>query len=327
MAVLALVTLALTALIVRPTAHSTDALAAVPAGAPSALLAPKEADLGPLARALQRQITTALSATQWPQLEPSMESGISETWPPEINRCGLPIPASDRDCTWGSPNAPTRITVVGDSVAMHYANSLRELALSSNQIQVHVEALGGCPFANDRVFTSDQKLIDACPARRQHAVDYINANKPTVVIISNWYEGYHRVGVDEAMTSEEWFDSVDQMVDKIRDSTSKIVWLAAPPADKNIVACYGNRTSVPADCISRVTTLWFSMAETEQRLAESVGGVWVDSRPWFCNEDGLCPSFVASTPTKHDAVHSTRAYEELIYPVIGESLRAAGLFG
>ena len=128
------------------------------------------------------------------------------------------------------------------------------------------------------------------------------------------------------MTPDEWFDSVRQMVDKIRNSTSKIVWLSAPPADKNIVECYGKRSSVPADCISRVTSQWLSMSATEQRLAESVGGVWVDSRPWFCSQDGRCPSFVGSTPTKHDFVHSTRAYEELIYPVIGESLRAAGVF-
>jgi hypothetical protein len=169
-------------------------------------------------------------------------------------------------------------------------------------------------------------LVDACPARKQHAVDYINANKPTVVIVSNQYVPYHRIGVEPPMTPDEWFDSVHQMVDKVRGSTAKIAWLSAPPMDKNIKDCYGTRASAPADCISRVTSRWLSMAATERRLAESVGGVWVDSRPWFCNADGLCPSFVGSTPTKHDAVHSTRAYEEMVYPVMNESFRAAGVF-
>jgi peptidoglycan/LPS O-acetylase OafA/YrhL len=326
-AVLALLTVGLTAYAMQPAAHSTGTPPPVAAPRPGAPQEPTESKLGPLTSALQQQITIALTATQWPHLEPSMESGISETWPIEIIRCSLTTLPSDQECTWGSPSAPTRITLVGDSVAMHYANSLRELALdSSGQIQVHVEAMGGCPFTNDQVFTSDQSLIDACPARKQHAVDYINANKPTVVIISNWYEGYRRVGVEQAMTPDEWFDSVHQMVDKVRDSTGSIVWLSAPPADKNIAACYGIRSSVPADCISRVTSQWLSMAATERRLAESVGGTWVDSRPWFCSADALCPSFVGSTPTKHDRVHTTRAYEELIYPVIGESFRAAGVF-
>ena len=326
-AVLVLLTVGLIAYVMQPAAHSTGVPSPVAAPPPGAPPAPAEAKLGPLASALQQQITTALSETQWPHLNPSMESGISETWPSEINRCGMPTPASIQECTWGSPAAPTRITVVGDSVAMHYVNSLRLLALNSDdQIQVHAEAMGGCPFTNNPVSTSDRRFGDACPARKQHAIDYINANQPTVVIISNQYEGYERLGVEHAMTADEWFDSVRQMVDKIRNSATKIVWLAAPPADKNIVECYGNRSSVPADCISRVTSQWRSMSATEQRLAESVGGVWVDSRPWFCSQDGLCPSFVGSTPAKHDLVHLTRAYEELIYPIIGESFRAAGVF-
>lgn len=328
LALLVSLSVGLTAYAMVPTAHSTEASPAVsappPLGAPPE---PSQASLGPLASALQEQITTALSATQWPHLNPSMESGMSETWPIELVKCSLPTPPSDGECTWGSPSAPTRIVVVGDSVAMHYANSLRELALNSGgQVQVHVEALGGCPFANDEVFTSDQNLVDACPARKQHAIDYINANKPTVVLVSNMYGGYRRVGVEHAMTPDDWFDSVRQMVDKVRDSTTKTVWLAAPPEDKNIKACYGKRSSVPADCISRITNQWLTMAATERRLAESVDGLWVDSRPWFCNNDGLCPSFVGSIPTKHDAVHSTRAYEEMIYPVMDESLRAAGVY-
>ncbi len=127
------------------------------------------------------------------------------------------------------------------------------------------------------------------PPARQHAVDYINANRPTVVLISNTYGGYHRVGIEHAMTQDDWFDSVRQMVDKVRDSTTKIVWLAAPPEDKNIKACYGKRSSVPADCISRITNQWLSMAATERRLAEAVGGSWVDSRPLFCSNERAVP--------------------------------------
>ncbi|WP_370582043.1 acyltransferase family protein [Mycobacterium sp. OAS707] len=328
-AVMASLLVALTAYVMRPADHvhgspppAADASSDMP-------LKPAGAQLGPLASALQQQITTALSATEWPELNPSMESAIAETWPDEMKPCLWATPPGDQECTWGSPSAPTRIVVVGDSVAAHYANSLRALALNSgDEIQVHVEAMAGCPFNNDQVFTTDQALIDACPARKQHAVDYINANKPTVVIISNSYLPYRRVGVDQAMTPDEWIESVRQMVDKVRESAAKIAWLSAPPLDedKDIKDCYGNRASVPADCIARITTKWLSMAATERRLAESVGGVWVDSRPLFCSEDGLCPSFVDSTPTKHDAVHSTQAYEEMISPVLGESLRSAGVF-
>jgi hypothetical protein len=66
------------------------------------------------------------------------------------------------------------------------------------------------------------------------------------------------------------------------------------------------------------------MAEAEQNLAKSIGATWIDSRPWFCHE-GLCPSFVGSTPTKFDTSHMVAAYGLQIAPVIGESLREAGV--
>jgi hypothetical protein len=258
-----------------------------------------------------------------------MQSQIAKQQPSVYFDCPKPEKVPDVPepvCTWGPPTAPTRIVLVGDSVAERYARSLVDLALNSGgRIQFHTEVSGGCPFTNDQVVTATEYMV-ACAALKQHAVDYINESKPTVVVISNMYMGYHRIGVKQAMTADEWVNSVQQMVDKIRNSTNKIVWLSAPPMDKNIQDCYGNRSNGPADCISRVPNRWLSMAATEQRLAESVGGVWVDSRPWFCSKDGLCPSFVGSTATKSDVDHMTVAYGEKIFPVMDESLRAAGVY-
>ena len=256
-----------------------------------------------------------------------MEAAMTEPWPSEIYGCSESTLPSDDQCTWGSPSAPTRIVVVGDSVALNYANSLRALALNSDdQIQVHVEAMAGCPFINDQTFIEDQELGDACPARRQHAIDYINANQPTVMIIANNYAGLQRSGDDRPVTTDEWIDSVHQIVAHVRDNAAKIVFLSAPPADKNIEDCYGDGSSVPSNCVSRVADQWLATAAAEKHLAGSVGGAWVDSRPWFCSEDGRCPSFVGYTPTKRDAVHTTRAYGELIVPAIDETLRAAGVY-
>jgi hypothetical protein len=303
---------------------STISAAARPA---AAVPEPAEPTFGPLTSALQQQITAALSATQWPQLDPSMDAALTEPWPSEIYRCSETALPSDEQCTWGSPSAPTRIVVVGDSVAMTYANSLRELALNSRDpIQVHVEAMGGCPFINDQTFSEDRELGDACPARNQQAVDYINATKPTAVIIANNYASLQRAGEEGPVAEDEWVDSVRQIVAKFRDSATKIVFLSAPPADKNIEDCYGSGSGVPANCISRVTDQWLATSAAEKRLAAAVGGVWMDSRPWFCSEDGRCPSFVGSAPTKRDAVHMTRSFGELIVHVIGESLKAAGVY-
>jgi hypothetical protein len=141
-----------------------------------------------------------------------------------------------------------------------------------------------------------------------------------VVFLANAYMDIPQVG-----GPPDWADYRLQIVDTFKSSTKKVVWLSAPPDEKNIAECYGIASSVPADCISQVTDQWLTVAHTEQMVAGSVGGVWIDSRPWFCSDNGLCPAFVGSTLTKFDQRHPTRACAEKISPVIADSLAAAGV--
>jgi hypothetical protein len=146
------------------------------------------------------------------------------------------------------------------------------------------------------------------------------------VIISNTYDPKEVYETNHQMTLSEWSESMRQIVDTFRGSTKKIVLLAPPPGDGQISDCYGKRSTPPADCIRLVGSYWLSMAEVEQDLAESFGGTWIDSRPWFCSNGRRCPSFVGSTPTKFDAAHMVPAYGEKIYPAMGESFSDAGVF-
>lgn len=297
-----------------------------------------ERKLGPLASALQDEIVTALKATEWPPLDPSMESAINFTGQaPEVERCGSadPVhhdptltPLDAKLCTWGSPSAPTRVVLVGDSIALAYAEPLLQIALNSGgQVQVQTAWTSGCQFVNDQIANPDQSIVDICPGRKQQVIDMINTTKPDVVIVSNSYDGDKPVyGTNRKLTPHEWAESLQQIVEKFRDSTKKIVLLAPPPANKQISDCYGTRSSTPVDCISQVPNEWLRMAKAEQHLAESIGGTWVDPRPWFCSNGGLCPSFVGSTPTKHDRAHMTPAYGLKIFPVMAESFSDAGVF-
>jgi peptidoglycan/LPS O-acetylase OafA/YrhL len=327
-AALSLVTLGLCAYALRPDVPSQlppPVVAAAPGEVDPSAAEPR---LGPLTSALQEEITHALTMTEWPRLDPSMESAMSTPEsPPEVHACNGVDPLAAGVCTWGSPDAPTRVVIVGDSVALSYAGPLQQLALQSGgQIQVRVAAMGGCEFVDAVIFVPDEAIVAACPERTQRAVDLINSTKPDVVIITNIYGTKRLVESTQWMTTGEWSDSLRQIIDKFRGNTEKVVLLSPPPAEKNIRECYGDRSSVPADCISQVDATWRSMARAEQDVAESVGGTWIDSRPWFCSQQALCPSFVGSTPTKLDTYHMTMAYGQKIYPVMGESLRAAGVF-
>jgi hypothetical protein len=282
---------------------------------------------GPLAAALQSEIAAALQVTTWPQLDPPMESVISGPEDsPEVTYCGGVALRDPAECTWGSPTAPIKVVVAGDSVGLTYVGPLKAIAENSNgRVQVHSEAMAGCAFVNDVMANADQRLVDACPARKQQAVDYIKANKPNLVILAHTYGEKKVAGTDRTLTPVEWADSMRQFVDTFPGI--KVALLAPPPANVTIADCYGNRSHTPADCISKVTDQWKAMADAEEKAATAMGGVWVDSRPWFCSQGQkpLCPSFVGTTATKHDAVHMAPAYGLKISPVIEESLTAAGV--
>lgn len=330
LAALVLLAVASVAYVERPGAFEATSVPPLAVAAPAEndpFIAQPEWD-GPEASALQQEIVQALRATRWPALTPSMESVISEPQAAskEVAYCGGAVFADASRCTWGSASADRRVLVVGNSIAMGYVGPLKDIAIDSGgRVQVRSEAMTGCNFVYDLIENADESFVNACPARKQRAIDFINSDRPEVVIISNNYTPKRVAGTSHILTPGEWARSMRQLVDQFRQNVETLVFLAPPPGDVVIAECYGKRSSSPAECIGSVGSYWLSMAEAERDLAESVGAVWIDSRPWFCSGSGLCPSFVGLTPTKFDAAHMTQAYGAKIRPVIAESLEAAGV--
>jgi hypothetical protein len=186
-----------------------------------------------------------------------------------------------------------------------------------------MESTPGCTFVDGSIVGGGEPWIDSCAGDKQHAIDVINELKPDVVIISNSYTSKHEVGSDSELSASDWHDAMRAFAQRFSGSTSKIVFMSPPPMDKKISDCYGVRSRTPADCISKVTRQWRSMAQAEQQLATSIGGTWIDSQPWFCGTGDLCPSFVGNTLTKTDEVHMTPTYGQRITPVIAESLEGS----
>lgn len=286
--------------------------------------------LGPAGAQLQTEIAKALTATTWPQLDPSMESvmGTEPGVPADFTGCGTVAvnPADPQMCTWGSPSAPTKVVLVGDSVARAYGWSFRDIALNSNgRIQFHLAAVGGCVFTDAEMLQPDDEVANACPALKDQVVDYINTTKPDIVILSNLHSTTKPLAAGGKMAPGEWGEALRRQIDKFRAGTKKVVLLSAPPSDKNVKICFVERNAVPADCISGVNPPWQAHAAEEQNMAPGAKAVWIDSQTWFC-DGGFCPSFVETTPVKSDTYHMTHAYAAKIAPVIAEAFKAAGIF-
>jgi peptidoglycan/LPS O-acetylase OafA/YrhL len=285
--------------------------------------------LGPADTVLQAEIADALKASEWPALNPPMESLFvggqdQHMATPEVAMCtGTAIARPDL-CHYGSASAPLKIVLVGDSVGVGYAEVFRELALTSNdRLQVFNETMQTCAFTDDTLARIG--AISDCAARKDSAVDIINNVKPDAVIISNSYMSDRVAGASRDMSAQEWADSIKQIVDRFKVSTKKIILLAPPAGHMAIKDCFSKVSSKPSSCVGRISQLWYSRAEAEQKLAASLGGVWIDSRPWFCGLSQRCPSFVGTTPARVDEIHMAPPYASKIAPAVAETFTAAGV--
>lgn len=280
----------------------------------------------PLAGGLRAELLAALRETDWPQFDPSVESAVkANVEPPDVHSCAGSKPDGPDICTWGSPTARFRAVVIGDSVALGYVGPLRTMALNSNGFfQVHSEAAYGCYFIDPAVENSDHNLVDQCAKKKPAAVDYINKTQPDMVIISHSVLPKTIAGAGITLSPKEWSQALQEFIDKFKANTKKIMIISAPPTGINISECYGRESHGPTDCMSTVSASWRETAAAEQQLADAVGGVRIDSLPWFCVDARYCPSFVGTTLTKRDVIHMTVPYGEKIWTVMQESLLASG---
>lgn len=322
----ALLALALVAYIQRPYAR--------PAVVPDvSVAASHEISTGPaalpLASALRTELLASLRATEWPQFDPPVEAAVkAAVAPPEVHSCAGARPDGPDVCTWGSPAAQVRAVVLGDSVALGYLGPLRNMALNSHgYFQVHSEAAYACYYMDQPVENKEQHLVDECAKKKPEAVDYINRTQPDLVIISHSSLPKKIVGTGVTLSPKEWADALQQFIEKFRSNAKRIMIISSPPTGVDTGACYGRESHTPADCISTVSETWRQTAAAEQQLADAVGGVWIDSLPWFCVDARYCPSFVGTTLTKRDILHMSVPYGEKIWPVIQEAMLASGAVG
>ncbi|UPW06023.1 acyltransferase [Rhodococcus pyridinivorans] len=306
---LALVTVGLVAFAIQPpTPASSPPIRSATAAAATV---PDKAD-GPsdasYSDQLASKINSAVNAVEWPELSPTMESVIEgPQTPPDIVPCGAVKRPDSSKCTWGATDAEHSIVLVGDSIGMTYTQPLKNFALQSGgKWKFQSYAMFDCRFVDINFKAASNAVAEACPERKEEAIDTIIEEKPDLVIIANAYS---------STDPGEWRAGMQRYLERFQDHTEHIVFLSAPPAGKHPADCF-TRSSSPADCLSQIPDTWYMRAEVEQQLAQSVDGTFIDSRSWFCTPDGYCPSFVGTLPVRMDTVHMSPAYADYISPAL-----------
>ncbi|MDT0168115.1 acyltransferase family protein [Pseudarthrobacter sp. BRE9] len=323
LSLLSMVTVAVTAFAILSTAPTSAPIISASTARPSTAAAVPAA-YGPASAQIKTQIATALASPDWPDLTPSMDSVIGGSQvPDDVSRCGNVGPIRD-GCTWGDPSAPKTAVIIGDSVALTYVTALRDVLADKPDWKLSTYAAFGCSFTDTRISNADANIVLGCPGRKDEAVAAINKLHPDIVFITNTYEPRLDLTTKVPLTPAQWNASTSKFVDLFKASTKKIVFVAPPPSDKDVKACY-SRTSKPVACVGQVTPQWYAIANAEQDIAKKIGGTWLDTSRLFCDARDACPSFVGTTPTKSDKVHMTAEYAHKIAPALLEQLNSLKL--
>jgi peptidoglycan/LPS O-acetylase OafA/YrhL len=281
-----------------------------------------EGDLG----ALQGQIRDALAATSWPALDPAIDGLEKAAVPVEDGQgCGRTNIANPRSCSFGDARKPT-VMVLGDSTGITLLPTVRALFEATHHVRGLTSA--GCAVMDVDWDFPDMSTKGACLQFRDEAVAAIQAEKPEILIVSNSYGQVLKLASkatgDDAVA--EWSAGVQSTVGKVRDSVGQVVLVSSPPVGQPLETC-ATKVATPADCTAAIPGAWKVGDRAQEDAATALGIAYVDTSPLFC-WDERCPSFVGSTPTKRDSVHTTPQYAAAITPafrqMLDEALAAAG---
>jgi hypothetical protein len=279
----------------------------------------------PAVAAIQAQIRTALAATSWPVLDPTIDSILDGTRAGTgLARCGADDDTrrTRSECTWGSETAETRVALVGDSVAMRYLDTLVDLAEKpSSGWRLTTMARFGCSFV-DISLADDAGRTAECDQHNKKVKATLAETKPDVVIVSNtWVERAH-AGSGTPVTPADWAAGTASSASAIAQAGSVLIALAPPPSGADPRECYTPR-STPQSCVTRTPEAWLTIDAATRSALDGTAAVVVDSRPLFCLQN-VCPAFIGITPVRDDAVHMTTAYAHVIADALLELLPDAG---
>ena len=271
-------------------------------------------------------VVEALAATSWPDLEPSIDSVLdgTRTGSPHLACGDTTSGRSQEQCTWGPTDAAKTAVLVGDSTAMHELDALVPLVeVDGSEWRLVNRARFACPFVDVPVQNEVTDIVETCRAHNAETLGLLDELRPDLVLVTNSYQPLTEDG-GGAITPDRWAEGFAAHVGRVAEASSAVAVLTPPPDDADLASCH-TRGSTPVDCISRTSRTWVDRAAAEREAVEAVGGTFVDLRPLTCVDD-LCPAFVGTVPVKEDRVHLTTAFARAVSPVLGDLLRAEGLW-
>ncbi|KQY47500.1 acyltransferase family protein [Cellulomonas sp. Root137] len=299
--------------------------AATPAAAIPSPVAPPVIDADDPASAVAAGIQTALAATEWPELNPTLDA-VAASQPTELNdpACVNNWDVVEQHCVYGPADAENTALVIGDSTAIAWLPALQAGLIPEGW---NVDSYGkyGCPSPTITIRSIDRQPYQTCDEHRDWAFEQAATVAPDLVVFGS-AEGYIDNLPDGSTGAEaeaRWTAALEESIDRAAP-IAPIVVLSSPPSAADLTQC-ATRTSRPADCVTQVHDAWYRTSAAEKAAvtaaqARGVDVTYIDTSGWVCSPDGLCPGFVDGIVVRSDINHLTGVYSTFLGPLVRDAV-------
>ncbi|MGC4793431.1 acyltransferase family protein [Micromonospora saelicesensis] len=267
--------------------------------------------------ALSAEVQEALRAKEWPPVTPALSEVGRQGFAREDSQGCRPATPRGRDCSAGTLDPERLAVVVGDSTAVAWLPAIRAV-LEPEGWTVHPLTYVGCPLLATTTIAEDDSITRACPAHKEIVRSFIADTKPALVIVTNTYA--QRLQTEGGKPSLPAWEAAARKAREWLAPAGQVVALQPPPPAMNPTAC-ATRFSTPEDCVAKISPLWQSYADADERVWNASGSAYVATRSWFCALDDRCPAFVNGVVVRRDASHITSEYARSVAPLLTTALR------
>ncbi|WP_081866431.1 acyltransferase family protein [Blastococcus sp. URHD0036] len=276
---------------------------------------------------LTASIDAALETPEWPELTPGLDALGVDALPREwIDEGCLDVSENNvASCTYGAGGPDKTVVLLGDSIALTWLPGIRAALPDWTVVLLTFHA---CPAVQVSVVHVDSPagFTDACDDHHEWAMSEIARMRPALVVTSQVGNSIQRLasGAEGAAAEQEWTAGVSQTVDRLAASAGRVVVLADPPGARRLGEC-ATRFNHPSDCTTTVSEAYLHRVGLESAAVTALGRPttavqYVQTRSWFCADDGRCPAFAEGLTMYADDKHVTTTYSARLAPLLRQVL-------
>jgi hypothetical protein len=248
----------------------------------------------------------------------------------------VPTPDETGRCAFG--NGPQLALVIGDSMAMSWLPGIQ--AALGDQWRIVGLTLESCPAADVPVDDTNGRYDDDCDTHHAWVLAQAAALDPQLVVLSSTEDTLGRLASNAtgARAATEYQAALRRTITALKSGPRRggtagatdrddlpggplprVVTLAPPPKAGALTDC-DTAGGAPADCMRPISNQWVALASAERAVAGATGTAYVDTRLWFCDSAGFCPSFIGSKAVRWDTEHLTDVYARFLAGPLRQAL-------